>query len=35
MQREAWEKERKALLRKASNGNENNVERIVAGYLAV
>jgi hypothetical protein len=35
MQREAWEKERKALLRKASNGSENNVEQILAGYLAV
>jgi hypothetical protein len=35
MQRETWEKERKALLRKASNGSENNVEQILAGYLAV
>lgn len=35
LQREAWERERKSLLSKAGNGSENNVERILALYLAV
>jgi hypothetical protein len=35
MQREAWEKERKQLLKKASNSQGDSVERLLANYLAV
>jgi len=32
---EVWEKERKILLSRASNGTGDSVERLMAGYLAV
>jgi hypothetical protein len=35
MQREQWEKERKSLLKKASNSQGDSVERLLANYLAV
>lgn len=35
MQRETWERERKALLKKASNAQGDSVERLLAKYLAV
>jgi hypothetical protein len=35
MQREAWEKERNSLLKKASNAQGDSVERLVRNYLAV
>jgi hypothetical protein len=35
MQRETWERERKALLKKASNSQGDSVERLLANYLAV
>lgn len=35
MQREKWEKERKELLNKASNTQGDQVERLLANYLAV
>jgi hypothetical protein len=35
MQREAWEKERNSLLKKASNSGGDSVERLVRSYLAV
>lgn len=35
MQRETWEKERKNLLKKASNSQGDSVERLLANYLAV
>jgi hypothetical protein len=35
MQREAWEKERSSLLKKASNAQGDSVERLVRNYLAV
>jgi len=35
MQREAWEKERSSLLKKASNSQGDSVERLVRAYLAV
>jgi hypothetical protein len=35
MQREAWEKERNSLLKKASNSGGDSVERLVTAYLAV
>jgi len=35
MQREAWEKERTSLLKKASNSQGDSVERLIRAYLAV
>ena len=35
MQRETWEKERKKLLKKASNSQGDSVERLLANYLQV
>jgi len=35
MQREQWDKERKSLLKKASNSQGDSVERLLANYLAV
>lgn len=35
MQREAWEKERNILLKKASNAQGDSVERLVRAYFAV
>ena len=35
MQRELWEKERKTLLKKASNSQGESAERSIANYLAV
>lgn len=35
MQRETWEKERKNLLKKASNQQGDSVERLLANYLQV
>jgi hypothetical protein len=35
MQREAWEKERNSLLKKASNSQGDSMERLVRAYLAV
>jgi len=35
MQRETWERERKDLLKKASNSQGDSVERLLANYLAV
>jgi hypothetical protein len=35
MQRETWERERKNLLKKASNSQGDSVERLLANYLAV
>jgi hypothetical protein len=35
MQREAWEKERNSLLKKASNSQGDVMERLVRNYLAV
>ena len=35
MQREAWEKERDSLLKKASNSQGDSMERLVRAYLAV
>jgi hypothetical protein len=35
MQRDAWEKERTSLLKKASNAQGDVVERLVRDYLAV
>jgi len=35
MQRETWEKERKKLLKKASNAQGDSVERLLANYLQV
>jgi len=35
MQREAWEKERTSLLKKATNSQGDSVERLVRNYLSV
>lgn len=35
MQRDAWEKERRNLIKKAGNGQGDSVERLTANYLAV
>jgi hypothetical protein len=35
MKREAWERERKHLLRKASNFGGESAERIISDYLAI
>jgi hypothetical protein len=35
MQRETWERERRNLLKKASNSQGDSVERLLANYLAV
>lgn len=35
MKREAWEREKKLLLRKASNFGGESAEQIISGYLAI
>lgn len=35
MQREIWERERKTLLKKASNQQGESSERVLANYLAI
>jgi hypothetical protein len=35
MKREAWEKERKSILSKASNYGGESTERIISNYLAI